>query len=147
MAGYAVLLGGYTAFVAAAAVAARRRGTAPSRPEFTDLALLAVATFRVSRTLTKDPILAPLRAPFTTYQSPAGPGEVMEAPRAGMLRHAIGELLTCPFCMTQWTGTAGLACLAFFPEPTRWVTSGLSAVAAADALQLGYAQLQQAAQE
>ncbi|MEU2511185.1 DUF1360 domain-containing protein [Streptomyces syringium] len=146
LAGYAVLMGSYAAMVGALGVAVRRRGGVAGRPAAGDLALLAVATFQVSRTLSKDAVLSPLRAPFTTYQGPAGPGEVTEAPRPGPVRHAVGELVTCPFCVAQWAGTVGLASLAFFPRTTRWVTAGVSAVAAADVLQLGYARLRQAAE-
>ena len=34
--------------------------------------------------------------------------KVMEAPRPGPFRHATGELVTCPFCLTQWVTTAGV---------------------------------------
>jgi hypothetical protein len=142
--GYVLLLGVYGALTSAAVLAVRRRGTAVERPGAADLALLTAATFRISRTIAKDAVLAPVRAPFATFQGPGGPGEVMEAPRPGHVRHAVGELLTCPFCMTQWVGTAGLLGLALAPRVTRWVTSGMTAVAAADALHFAYARLQQA---
>lgn len=147
LAGYGVLLGTYTALTSAAALAVRRRARrrpVPDRPAVVDVALLAVATFRVSRTLAKDSVLAPLRAPFATFQGCAGPGEVMEAPRPGPVRHAVGELVTCPFCLAQWVATAGVTGLALLPRTTRWVSAGMTAVAAADALQLAFARLQQA---
>lgn len=144
--GYVVLLGTYAAAVATALAVVRRRGVALERPGAADLALLSAATFRISRTVAKDAVLAPVRAPFATFQGSAGPGEVMEAPRPGHVRHAVGELVTCPFCMTQWVGTAGLVGLALAPRLTRWVTSGMTAVAVADALHFAYARLQQAAE-
>ncbi|WP_239013326.1 MULTISPECIES: DUF1360 domain-containing protein [Streptomycetaceae] len=145
--GYTALLAGYATLTAAATAAVLRwRGRPASRPAAGDLALLAVATFRISRMLAKDSVMTPLRAPFTTYQGTAGPGEVMEAPRPGPVRHAVGELVTCPFCLTQWVATAGLAGLVVLPRTTRWITGGMTAVAAADALQLAYARLQQAAE-
>jgi hypothetical protein len=70
----------------------------------------------------------------------------MEAPRPGPVRHAVGELLTCPFCLGQWVGTAGVAGLALFPRTTRWLSAGMCVIAGADALQLAYARLQQAAE-
>ena len=144
--GYVLLLGLYGALTSAAAFAVRRRGAALERPGAADLALLTAATFRISRTIAKDAVLAPVRAPFATFQGSAGPGEVMEAPRPGHVRHAVGELVTCPFCMTQWVGTAGLVGLALAPRATRWVASGMTAVAAADALHFVYARLQQSAE-
>lgn len=144
LAGYAVLLTAYTALTGVGALAVRRRARRRRLPAPTvaDVALLSVATFRVSRTLAKDSVLAPVRAPFATYQGPAGPGEVMEAPRHGKVRHAVGELLTCPFCLGQWVATAGLVGLALAPRTTRWVSAGMTVVAAADALQHAYAALQ-----
>jgi hypothetical protein len=142
--GYVALLGTYAALTAAAAAAVRRKGLPSERPDVVDVALLAAATFRVSRTLAKDAVASPLRAPFATYQGPGGPGEVMEAPRPGPFRHATGELVTCPFCLTQWVATAGVVGYALAPRATRWVTAGMTAVAAADALHFGYARLQAA---
>ena len=144
--GYVALLGAYTGLTAVAVAAVRRKGLPAERPGVLDIALLAASTFRVSRTLAKDAVASPLRAPFATYQGPGGPGEVMEAPRPGPFRHAAGELVTCPFCLTQWVATAGVVGYAVFPRATRWVTAGMTAVAAADALHYGYAKLQQSAE-
>lgn len=144
--GYGVLLGTYTTLTSTAAVAAWRRSRrtpTPERPSVLDIALLGVATFRVARTLAKDAVLAPLRAPFATFQGPAGPGEVTEAPRPGPVRHAVGELVTCPFCLAQWVATAGVAGLALAPRTTRWISAGMTVVATADALQFAFARLQQ----
>lgn len=132
-----MLLGVYATVTATAVAAVHRRGAALARPSAADIALLSVATFRVSRTLSKDTVLSPLRAPFTTFDGPAGPGEVMESARPGPVRHAVAELLTCPFCLTQWVGTAGFFGLALAPRSTRWVAAGMAAVAAADVLHLG----------
>jgi len=144
--GYVALLGAYAGVTAVAVAAVHKKGLPSGRLAVLDIALLAASTFRVSRTLAKDAVASPLRAPFATYQGPAGPGEVMEAPRPGPFRHAAGELVTCPFCLTQWVATAGLVGYALFPRATRWVTAGMTAVAAADALHYGYAKLQQSAE-
>lgn len=62
-----------------------------------DVILLAAGTHKLSRTISKDSVTAPLRAPFTRYVDRGGPAEVMEEVRAtGGLRHSVGELLTCP---------------------------------------------------
>jgi hypothetical protein len=55
--------------------------------------------------LAKNSVTSPLRAPFTRYQGPAGPSKLAEEARGKGVRHAIGELLVCPFCLTQWVGS------------------------------------------
>ena len=78
----------------------------PERIPFGDAALLTVATFRLARRIAKDPVTAPLRAPFTRFEGPSGHAEVAEEVREhGGVKHAVGELLTCPFCLAQWVGT------------------------------------------
>lgn len=142
LAGYAVLLSAYgTACVGLAVAVRRRRRSAsplggPLRP--LDVAKTGVAVFRLARTLTKDSVTSPLRAPFVTYLEPGGPGEVLEAPREGHVRHAVGELLTCPFCVSQWVATTAVAGWLLAPRVTRWVVDGMVVVAASDALQLAY---------
>src|SRR5436190_6920589 len=90
---YVVFLATYASAVTAATFVARRRGVRlPERIGTGDLALLAVATHKVSRLLTKDSITAVVRAPFTEFVEPIGAGEVLEKPRGSGLRHALGEL-------------------------------------------------------
>jgi Protein of unknown function (DUF1360) len=141
--GYALLSTGYlvAAVTAAVLVARRRRGSA-ALPTPGELALLSVAVFRTTRTMSKDAVLSHLRAPFTVFEGPAGPGEVMESPRPGAVRHAVGELLTCPFCLGQWVATAALVSFAAAPRATRWVATLMTVVAAGDALQYAYAALE-----
>jgi hypothetical protein len=59
------------------------------------------------------------------------------------LRHSLGELLTCPFCLDVWAVTAFTAGLVFAPRPTRLVAGTFTALAGADFLQLAYAKAQQ----
>ena len=56
-------------------------------------------------------------------------------------RHAVAELLTCPFCMAQWTATGLVAGHVLAPRFTRLLTATFAAVAGADALQYAYAAL------
>jgi hypothetical protein len=44
-----------------------------------------------------------LRAPFTRFQDDTGYGEVEEAARGTGFRRAIGELLICQYCVSQWS--------------------------------------------
>ena len=48
----------------------------------------------------KDRVTAPLRAPFTRFEKSAGSGEVEEAARGSGLKGGIGELVSCPYCMS-----------------------------------------------
>jgi hypothetical protein len=140
-------LGGYTASMATyaalaagvAALARWRRRDLPERPSAGDVVLLATATHKLSRILAKDAVTSPLRAPFTEYREPTGAAEVAEEVRSdGHLRHAVGELLTCPFCLGMWTAGGLTAGLVFAPRLTRYASATLTAVAASDFLQLAY---------
>lgn len=89
----------------AAGLAGATRRQVPQLGSF-DLLLIALRTHKLSRTLSKDAVTSPLRAPFTRYREAGGPGEVMEEVRTvGQTRHAIGELITCPLCLDVWIAT------------------------------------------
>jgi hypothetical protein len=142
---YALLIAAFNATFALFLLAVRRSGRSlPERPRPDDLLLLGVATHKLSRLLTKDTVTSVLRAPFARYQGPAGAGEVNDAPRGRGLRHAVGELLTCPFCLGQWVATGFAIGTVFAPKVTRLVASAFAAVDVADFLQFGWAKAQQA---
>jgi len=132
----------YGGVVAGLALAARLSGRGLPRLGLGDLALMTVATHRISRTIAKDPVTSPLRAPFTRFKGTSGPAELAEEVRGEGARHAIGELLTCPFCTSQWVATGYAAGLVFAPDATRLVGVTMTAVAGSDWLQLAYARLQ-----
>lgn len=136
--GYLVLLSTYTTMVLTLGLVVRRRRPLPSRPAAADLALVAVATHKVSRMLAKDSVLAAVRMPFTRFEEPAGHGEVNESVRGKGVRHAVGELLTCPFCLAQWVATSFTFGMLLAPRATRQVASVFCAVTASDYLQLAY---------
>jgi hypothetical protein len=140
-------MGTYLALTTAGAAAVRAAGKElPSRIPLGDAVLLTIATFRIARTIAKDPIASPLRAPFTTFQGQSGEAEIAEEVRAhGGIKHAIGELVTCPFCLAQWTATALVFGYATAPRATRLAALTMTMVALADAGQFGYDTLQQKA--
>lgn len=143
---YAGLLGVYASAVLAGAVVGRRRGwRLPDRQRGADLALLAVATFRASRLVTKDSVTAVARAPFTRFEGPGAPGEVNEQVVGSGARHAVGELVTCPFCISVWLATAGTFAFVANPRLARTVCSALTAVTASDFLQFAYSALDRSA--
>jgi hypothetical protein len=137
--GYAAAMATYGAAAAAVAGIARLTGRRlPERLSAFDLTLMAVATHKVSRLLTKDAITSPLRAPVARFEGPAGEAEINESPRGTGVRHALGELLTCPFCSAVWVASALAAGLVFAPRPTRYAMGVATAIAGADFLHLGY---------
>ncbi len=147
--GYVLAMGAYagaTAMIAGLVRASRR--SVPERPATVDVVLLSIATHKLSRLLSKDAVTSPLRAPFTRYARPIGSGEVMEEVRdsGSPTRHAVGELLSCPFCLAVWVATGFTGGLVLAPRLTRLVATALTAVAASDFLQMAYATAQQAAE-
>jgi hypothetical protein len=110
-----------------------------------DVTLVGVATHKLSRLVAKDTVTAPLRAPFTEFQGAQGEAELAEEVRGSGPRHAVGELVSCPFCLAQWVATGFTAGLVFAPRATRLVAATFTAVAASDMLQNLYAVLQQKA--
>lgn len=146
--GYLVVMVVYGAVVAVATLAALVSGrTLPTRWRAQDLLILTLGTHKLSRTLTKDAVTSPLRAPFTQYAGTGGPAEVHEEVREqSQLRHSLGELLTCPFCLDMWVATGFAIGLVFAPRFTRLIAGVFSALAGADFLQLAYAKAQQSAE-
>ncbi|MFJ6698252.1 DUF1360 domain-containing protein [Streptomyces sp. NPDC091272] len=134
--GAVAAFGAYTA--AWGAAVAVRKAKLPERPDPQGLLLTATAVFRLSRLLSKGSVTSPLRAPFTRYESATGPAEVAESPRGDGIRATVGELATCPFCLSVWLTTTFTGAQLLWPRATRTVTGGLTALAAADTMQLAY---------
>lgn len=144
--GYLLLLLVYLLYASALAlVAVVRRAKLPERIGLADLVLMSLATHKLARIVTKDPVTSPLRAPFTRFEGPSGDGEITDAPRGRGLRHAVGELLTCPFCIGQWIATLCLFGLVVAPRLTRLFASVFAVLTGSDLLQLVYAEAQQLA--
>ncbi|MDM4720454.1 DUF1360 domain-containing protein [Micromonospora sp. WMMA1363] len=147
--GYLVAMGTYAGVTASLAALVKVTGRpVPRRPALADVMLLCVATHKLSRLLAKDAVTSPLRAPFTRYTQPIGSGEVMEAVRdsGSSTRHAIGELVSCPFCLAVWVATGLTGGLVLVPRLTRLVATALTAVTASDFLQMAYAVAQRVAE-
>ena len=145
--GYLVAVAAYAGLTAGAAGIGRLRGSrVPTRIDGRDVLLLGVATHRLSRMIAKDPILSPLRAPFTTYKGTSGPAELAEEVRGTGVQHAFGELLTCPFCTAQWVATALAAGLVIAPRWTRLVASVFAMKAISDVAQFVYDGIQKSVQ-
>ena len=138
LAEYAMLLAFYVASVAALTGIAIERDRLPKRPSLLDLAILGVATHKLSRIVAKDRITSILRAPFVNYIRSAGHGEVEEEPRGRGIQRGIGQLISCPYCMAPWCATALAFGFIFAPRVARFFARVLATVAASDFLHRAY---------
>ena len=144
--GYTALMSLYGLSVAAGAVALRRRGRPLPDVHIGDIALIGLATHKLSRRMSKDSVTSPLRAPFTRYEGVAGPAELKEGVRGRGVRKAVGEMVSCPFCLSQWLATGFVFGLVAAPRATRWAASVFASLALADFLQFAYAWAEQRAE-
>jgi hypothetical protein len=142
--GYAILFGLYAAGMAGFAFWARAAGR-DLRPRMNsiDIALSAIATHKASRLVAKDRVTAWIRRPFTVEEEPDIAAEISERARGRGLRKAVGELISCPYCIGQWIATAIVGGFVIAPRPTRFAVTVLTLVAISDFLQPAYRMLQE----
>ncbi|MDQ3306525.1 MAG: DUF1360 domain-containing protein [Actinomycetota bacterium] len=144
LASFGAVIAIYSAVVGALAFVVRRSGRPlPAKVGIGDVALISVATHKLSRLFSKDPITSPLRAPFTRFEGTSGEAELAEEVRGKGARRAMGELLTCPFCVSQWVATGLVFGLVLAPRATRLFATLFTSLTAADLLQFGYDKVQQ----
>lgn len=141
---YAVLVVSYLTLLVPLLVAAGRRGRLSRTPSVAHIVVFGVATHKLSRILSRGKVASFARAPFTEYEEPAHLAEVNERPRGRGLRRAVGELLTCPFCIGMWISAAFAIGNAFAPGVTLAGASVLNSLTVADFLHLGYVRLAKA---
>jgi hypothetical protein len=137
--GYAALATTYNLGLAAF-LAAGRRGTysLPEEISLKDLALVGVATHKLSRIVAKDKVTSFARAPFRRYEGRGGPAEMSEETRGTGLRAAFGEFIGCPYCLALWISTALTGGLVLAPRETRFLTAAFTGVAISDFMQIAY---------
>jgi hypothetical protein len=136
---YAAVAGLFNLIFALFLLLARKTGRRiPERVETRDIALLGVATHKLSLLVAQDAITSPLRAPFTELQEKQSPKNVDEKPRGEGLRRSLGELVTCKFCVGQWVASFFTYGLVFAPAVTRLVASIFAIVAVSDHLHQSY---------
>ncbi len=138
--GYLAAMSLFGTGVLTAARLHRLRGSSlPAGYASHDLLLGAIATHKFTRLVSKDAVTTPLRAPFTTFEGPSGHAEVAEEVREhGGVKHAVGELLTCPFCLAQWVGTGLVFGYVTAPKATRLAALTMTMIAGSDVLQFLY---------
>jgi len=115
-----------------------KKHSLPDRMRASDILLLGIATQKVSRLVTKARVTRVVRAPFTDYEKSIGSGEVQERPRGSGWRRAIGELVSCPFCMSTWIACTGILGLIARPPLTRHLASIFAVGSIADFVQQLY---------
>jgi Protein of unknown function (DUF1360) len=137
LAGYAALTALFSGAAVAFAVGHRRSGRRlPERIPPADFVLLTTATYKLSRLIAKDRVMSFLRAPFTRYEGESDrPSEVSEQPRGRGVRRSIGQLLACPYCLSQWIGAGFLATYLRDPRLARTASALFTIVAGSDLLQ------------
>ena len=139
---YATLLAFYLTSVAVLTGIAAGQKRLPRKFGALDIALLGIATHKLSRIVAKDRITGILRAPFVSYVRSAGAGEVEEEPRGRGFQRGIGHLMSCPYCMAPWCATALGFGLLFAPRVTRFFAGIVVSVAASDFLHRAYAKME-----
>jgi Protein of unknown function (DUF1360) len=141
---YASLVGIFGAGLTGAAALSSALGRRPEQLGPLDLAVLAAATFKASRTITNDEVTSFLRDPFVEDKA----HECDEKPvEDGGPRQALGELLTCSRCIGMWAAAGVVSLQTMAPRTGRLLTWSLAASAANDFLQAGFAALTSKANE
>jgi len=142
---YGAIAAAFNGAFAAGLLAARRADRLPERFGAGDLALLAGATAKLSRLLAKDRVTSVLRAPFTRYEDDSGYGETEEEARGTGAQRAIGELLICQYCVSQWVAAGMVIGHVLAPRETRLVAATFSVFGLADVMNLAYSAAQERA--
>lgn len=136
---YLAFMSIFSALIGAALTIAKRQGRElPERVGAGELLLVGTASHKLSRLLAKDKVTSPLRAPFTELEGKGGPAELEESSRGTGARKAIGELLTCPYCLGLWVVAGFSVGLLFAPRVTRFVASLFAALTISDFFQIAY---------
>lgn len=128
---YALLSGTYGSLLAGLMVTSRAKGAEPLRD--IEIVPIGVATFALSKLITKEKIETWVREPFVEEQ-PDGERK----PKGTRMRYAVGELLTCSRCMGAWSGLAITALRVTRPREARILTTVLAASAVNDFMQTGF---------
>ena len=131
---YGTLNATYVALLATVAVATSRPTDGRSAIHGAELPLLGLATFALAKTVAKEKIGTWVRNPFVEESNEHKPG----SPRGHGLRHAVGELLTCPRCVGAWAALGVVGTRAASPRAGRVAAAVLAAAGINDFLQAGF---------
>ena len=135
---YAAIMATFAGGLAAAGALSRLLGRDPQCQNALDLTVLAAASFKAARTLTRDGVSSFIREPFVRGHAHEGDEEPVAT---GDFHQAIGELVTCSRCVGTWAAAGLAATQVLAPRFGRLVTWSLAAAGANDFLQAGFAAL------
>ena len=143
-AAYAGIMSTFVGGLAAAGGVAKLLDRDPREHTALDLVLLGLATFKASRTVSRDHVTSFLREPFVAGNAREGADEPVET---GDVRQAIGELVTCSRCIGTWIAAALTGTEMLAPRFGRVLTWTLATAGANDVLQAGFSLLTHGANE
>jgi hypothetical protein len=135
---YAAIMGAFCGGLLGAGLLARALGRDPEEHTALDLVTLALATYKASRTLSRDEVTSFLREPFVEGRAHEGGEEPVED---GGMRQAVGELVTCSRCVGTWVAAGLGATQIVAPRFGRLLTWSLGTAGLNDFLQAGFAAL------
>ena len=135
---YAKIMATFAGLLAAGGALGKQLDRKDSCNTWLDLTLLAAATFKASRTLARDKVTAPLRAPFVEGEADTE----NEAPvTTGDMQQAIGELVTCTRCIGTWVAAGLTTTQVVAPRFGRMLTLALGTAGVNDFLQTAFVAL------
>jgi hypothetical protein len=141
---YAGIMGTFLGGLAAAGALAHALDRDPRESDALDLVVLGAATFKASRTISRDEVTSFLREPFVEGHAHDGAEDPVES---GDMRQAIGELVTCSRCIGTWVAAGLGAAQILAPRFGRILTWSLAAAGVNDWLQAGFSALTNKANE
>ena len=125
---YAALNGVWATLMAALLLATRE-----DAPPASELPVLGLATFAMTKAVAKEKVGTWARAPLVEE------GTEEQRPKGRGLRYAVGELVTCTRCLGTWSSLALVGLRVARPREGRIVASVLASAALNDWLQAGFA--------
>jgi hypothetical protein len=134
---YAAIAAGFVGGLTGAAALAHALGRDVRELSALDFATLAAATFKASRTVSRDKVTSFLRDPFVEGEAFDGD----EEPTGEGMQRAIGELVTCTRCVGIWVAGGLATTQVAAPRFGRLLTWSLAAAAANDFLQTAFVAL------
>ena len=124
---YAALNAVWAALTGALVMSTREDAPPPS-----ELPILALATFAMTKAVAKEKVGSWARAPLVDE------GREGRPPKGRRLRYAVGELVTCTRCLGTWSSLAVIGLRVARPREGRIVATVLASAAVNDWLQAGF---------
>lgn len=137
---YAGLAGTFGALFAGFVWGTERVGRPlPQRMSPGDIALLGVATHKLSWVITNASVASFMRAPVTeVHQGEEDSTDQEEVPSGGGLQWAVGKLMLCHFCLGMWVSASSCYAIVVAPRTTRFFATILVILTASDFLHQAY---------